>query len=94
MEINHFENAHKGSFYIEQNGALVAEMTYSFAGPNKMILDHTVVSDELQGHGVGNLLVDAAVSYSRDNNIKIVPLCPFARSVFMRTPAYEDVLLK
>ncbi|MES3016527.1 MAG: GNAT family N-acetyltransferase [Bacteroidota bacterium] len=93
MEINHLEHSHKGSFYVEENGALIAEMTYSMAGPGKMILDHTSVSDQLRGHGVGNLLVDAAVSYSRDNNLKIIPLCPFARSVFNRTPAYADVLL-
>ncbi len=94
MEIKHSEHTHKGSFYIEKNGALLAEMTYSLAGPGKMIVDHTAVSDELRGQGVGNLLVDAVVSYSRDNNIKIIPLCPFARSVFNRTPSYEDVLLK
>jgi predicted GNAT family acetyltransferase len=94
MEINHFENAHKGSFYVEVNGALLAEMTYSMAGPNKMIIDHTAVSDELRGQGIGNLLVDAAVSYSRDNNIKIIPLCSFARSVFNKTPSYTDVLLR
>jgi len=94
MEINHFENAHKGSFYIEENGALIAELTYSFAGPGKMILDHTVVSDELQGQGVGNLLVDAAVSFSRNNKLKIIPLCSFARAVFSKNPAYGDVLLK
>lgn len=94
MEINHSENAHKGSFYVEENGALTAEMTYSLAGPGKMIIDHTSVSDQLRGHGVGNLLVDAAVSYSRDKNLKIIPLCPFARSVFNKMPAYDDVLLK
>lgn len=94
MEIKHRENAHKGSFYVEEKGSLIAEMTYSFAGSDKMIIDHTVVSDELRGQGVGNLLVDAAVSYSRDNSIKIIPLCPFSKSVFEKTPAYKDVLLK
>ncbi|MEJ7692476.1 GNAT family N-acetyltransferase [Daejeonella sp.] len=94
MEINHRENAHKGSFYIEENGALIAEMTYNIAGPGKMILEHTNVSDQSRGHGVGNLLADAAVSYSRDNNLKIIPLCSFERAIFNRTPAYDDVLLK
>lgn len=59
-----------------------------------MILDHTLVADVLRGKGVGNMLVEAAVSYSRDKNIKIIPLCPFARSVFERTSVYNDVLLK
>ncbi len=92
MEIKHLENTHKGSFYIEENGTLIAKMTYTFAGLDKMVIDHTLVSDVLRGKGVGNLLIDAAVSYSRDNSIKIVPLCPFAKSVFDKTNAYNDVL--
>ena len=94
MEIKHRENGHKGSFYVESNGILLAEMTYSFAGSNKMIIDHTEVSDQLRGKGVGNMMVDAAVAYSRDNQIKIIPLCHFAKSVFDKTKYYGDVLLK
>lgn len=94
MEIKHRENTHKGSFYVEERDLLLAEMTYSFAGSDKMILDHTVVADSLKGNGLGNRLVEAAVSYSRDKNIKIIPLCPFAKSVFERNPTYQDVLLK
>lgn len=94
MEIKHRENAHKGSFYIEEKDFLLAEMTYSFAGSDKLILDHTVVADSLKGNGIGSMLIEAAVSYCRDKCIKIVPLCPFAKSVFERNPTYQDVLLK
>ena len=94
MEIKHRENTHKGSFYIEENNVLLAEMTYSFAGSDKLILDHTTVSKALKGMGIGNMLVEAAVSYSRDKSIKIIPLCPFAKTVFEKNPSYKDVLLK
>ena len=30
--------------------------------------------------------------YARANNIKIIPLCPFAKSVFEKTESIEDVL--
>lgn len=94
MEIKHRENTHKGSFYIEENDVLLAEITYSFAGSDKLILDHTTVGKELKGMGIGNMLVEAAVSYSRDKSIKIIPLCPFAKTVFEKNPSYNDVLLK
>jgi len=94
MEIKHRENTHKGSFYVEENNILLAEITYSFAGSDKLILDHTIVGEPLKGKGVGNMLVEAAVSYSRDKFIKIIPLCPFAKTVFEKNPAYQDVLLK
>ena len=60
--------------------------------PDKMIIEHTEVSDELKGQNVGYQLVHTAVEYARTHNIKIVPLCPFANAVFKKKPEYADVL--
>jgi predicted GNAT family acetyltransferase len=32
------------------------------------------------------------VLFARENNIKIIPLCPFAKSVFDKTEEIRDVL--
>lgn len=82
----------KGMFFVEQDGNILAEMVYSMPLPNKMVIEHTEVSDELKGKHVGNQLVHTAVEYARTNGIKIVPLCTFASSVFKRKPEYADVL--
>jgi hypothetical protein len=37
-------------------------------------------------------MVLKAVEYARENGIKIIPLCPFAKSVFDKTPEIRDVL--
>jgi hypothetical protein len=37
-------------------------------------------------------MVAQAVTYARENNIKIIPLCPFAKKVFDKTPEFRDVL--
>ena len=93
MEIKHIENEKKGAFYIEIDNVKVAEMTYSHAKPNKIIIDHTEVSETLKGQGVGYKLIDAAVDYLRANNLKVIPLCPFANAVFMKkNDQYKDVL--
>ena len=92
LHIQHEQPDHKGAFYIEQNGKRLAEMTYVMAGESNMIIDHTEVSDALRGQGAGAQLVAAAVAYARDKGIKIRPLCPFAKSVFDKTPEYADVL--
>jgi uncharacterized protein len=92
MQINHREIGSKGIFYVEENGEKPAEMTYSKAGESLIIIDHTEVSDTLKGKGVGKQLVHAAVDYAREHRIKIMPLCPFAKSVFDRTPEFGDVL--
>ncbi|MEQ8525791.1 GNAT family N-acetyltransferase [Gracilimonas sp.] len=91
MNIKHDTTETKGSFYIEQEGKRVAEMTYSKAGPERIIIDHTEVSDETRGEGLGKKLVYEAVEYARKNNLKILPLCPFARSVFSKNSEIRDV---
>ena len=58
----------------------------------KMIIDHTEVKDEYEGRGLGKQLVKAGVNYARENHLKILPLCPFAKKIFDLTPAYADVL--
>jgi predicted GNAT family acetyltransferase len=82
----------KGMFFVENNGNILAEMVYSMPSPEKMIIEHTEVSDELKGQNVGYQMVHTAVEYARTNHIKIVPLCPFANSVFKKKPEYADVL--
>lgn len=82
----------KGMFFVENEGHLLAEMVYSMPTADKMIIEHTEVSDELKGQSVGYQLVHTAVEYARTHNIKIVPLCPFANSVFKKKPEYADVL--
>jgi predicted GNAT family acetyltransferase len=82
----------QGMFYVENNGNILAEMTYSMPSPEKMIIEHTEVSDELKGQNVGYQLVHTAVEYARANNVKIVPLCPFANAVFKKKLEYADVL--
>lgn len=93
MIVQQDDNGKKGAFFIEQNHQRLAEMTYSWAGSDKLIIDHTDVSDTLRGQGVGRHLLDAAVQFARDRQIKIMPLCPFAKSVFDKDLSIRDVLL-
>lgn len=92
MEILQSDDGKKGAFYIELDGERLAEMTYVWAGESKFIIDHTEVSDKLAGKGAGKQLVAKAVEFAREKGLKIMPLCPFANSVFKKTPAYSDVL--
>jgi hypothetical protein len=38
--------------------------------------------------------VRGAVDWARTDNVKLMPLCPYAKSVFDKTPDYSDVLAK
>lgn len=92
MEIKQKDDGKKGSFYIEVEGKKEGEMTYVWAGSDKIIIDHTEVSDVLKGKNAGKQMVQKAVEFARGKQIRIMPLCPFASSVFRKVPEYGDVL--
>ena len=92
-EIRHERSGHKGAFAWLRDGERLAEMTYTVAG-TRIIIDHTDVDDRLRGTGAGAKLDAAAVEWARKENARLMPLCPFARSVFDKTPEYQDVLAK
>lgn len=92
MEVKHREIGSKGVFYIEIDNEKLAEMSYSKAGDKLIIIDHTEVSEKLKGKSAGKQLLQTTVDYARQHQIKILPLCPFAKSVFDKTPEYKDVL--
>lgn len=92
MEVKQENDSKKGMFYIEQDGKVVAEMTYVWAESGKIIINHTEVNDILKGQGAGKQMLSKAVEFVRENGLKIIPLCPFVKSVFDKTPEYGDVL--
>lgn len=92
MIVEQFNREKKGHFSASESGVEAGRMTYSWAGPEKFIIDHTEVSPAFSGRGVGKMLVMAAVEYARKNHLKIVPLCPFAKSVFEKDAELGDVL--
>jgi predicted GNAT family acetyltransferase len=92
MDIQRKDDGRKGKFYFEENGKQLAEMTYVWAGTGRIIIDHTEVDPVLKGQNAGKQMVASAVKFARESQIKILPLCPFAKSVFDKTPEYADVL--
>lgn len=85
------ESETKGSFYIMEGDETLAEMTYSKAGPERIIIDHTEVSEVLRGKGAGVQLVAYAVEFVRKKGIKMLPLCPFTKATLQRHPEWKDV---
>jgi len=57
-----------------------------------LIIDHTDVNDQFRGQGLGRKLLNELVAFARGRNIKVIPLCPFAKSVFDKDLSIHDVL--
>ena len=92
MDVRHRKEDQRGIFFIENNKEVQAALIYSINPPSIIVLEHTEVDDALRGQNVGYALVVAAVEFARKNNMQILPMCTFAKSVFERKEELQDVL--
>ena len=91
MDIPSAETGSKGRYYTVVEGH-EAEVTYSRASPQLVIVDHTGMPDALRGKGVGQALAAYAVEAARKGGWKIMPLCPFFRAQALRHKEWHDVV--
>lgn len=92
MKIERQDDGKKGAFTAMENDVQAGLMTFTWAGTDKFIIDHTEVNPDFSGQGVGKKMVMDAVAFAREKNLKIIPLCPFAKSVFDKEAEIRDVL--
>ena len=78
------DNQAKSRFEADFGGS-VAELLYRQNG-NRLVLIHTEVPEQLEGHGIGGALVTAAIGRAVRDGLTVVPLCPFARDWLERHP--------
>jgi predicted GNAT family acetyltransferase len=92
LDIEHAEEDGRGAFFFAKQGIRLAEMTYSRAADQLVIIDHTEVSDQLQGMGVGRQLLNALITWARATGTKVIATCPYAKAQFERDASIRDVL--
>jgi uncharacterized protein len=92
MNIELEKTEHGGEFIVKEEGERLGELTYRLAGDSRMTIDHTGVDPSLRGKGVGRDLVVKAVEFARENDLKIMPVCPYARKIMEESDEFADVL--
>jgi uncharacterized protein len=91
VRIEREDNGSKGRFTIYEKDEFAGEMTYVWAGASKFIIDHTSVEQKFGGKKYGHMLLVKAVEFARDKDVKILPLCPFAKAQFDKDSSIVDV---
>lgn len=83
----------ENSFYREdEEGNLIAEITYKVLDANTVDADHTFVDPSLRGQGVAEQLVDRLVNEMEKEGKKIHPTCPYIVKLFERKEEkYEHI---
>ena len=55
-------------------------------------LNHTFTHPELRGKGLAALVVRAALEYSKENNLKIIPTCSYVQSFLAKHDEYKSLV--
>jgi predicted GNAT family acetyltransferase len=70
---------------------LTARVEYTLMG-NRIIFTHTEVPKELEGKGIGSMIIKLALENIEGRELKLIPLCPFAAAYIKRHPEWNRVL--
>lgn len=92
ITIKHKNKADKGSFKAIEDDFEAGVMTYTWINENTFSIDHTIVNPVYSGQGIGKKLVLAAVDFAREKNVRIIPLCSFAKNLFDKLEEIQDVV--
>ena len=82
-----------GRFFVIIEGR-EASLLYRISG-NVMDIYDTFTPPELRGHGIAEQLALAAFEYAKENNLRIIPSCPYISETFLRKhPELESMVEK
>jgi len=90
MAHNIRDNTERHRFELDADGH-VAFSNYKRADGVLTIL-HTEVPKALEGHGVGSALIRGVLDIARSQGLKVVTVCPFAKSYVDRHAEYADLV--
>ncbi len=76
----------KNRFYVnDEEGYLLAEVTW-IEKNGMYYVDHTYVNESLRGQGIAGKLVDVIVDKAKQDDVKIIPVCPYVVRKFDNEP--------
>lgn len=90
-----FEKEGNRFFKNDENGRMIAEVTYRPVREDVIDINHTFVDPSLRGQGIAEKLVDRVVEEVEKEGKKIQPSCPYVVKLFDRkTDKYGHLQVK
>ena len=84
------EEANRSAAY-NKDGKHIGECEFSPSN-SIWIISHTGVRPNYEGRGIARKLVEKVIEEAQTRNIKILPLCPYAKKMMEGKEEYRDVL--
>jgi predicted GNAT family acetyltransferase len=84
-------NRDRGRFEIAVDGKRVG-LTRYVEDDGRRIFFHTEVDEAFSGEGLASVLVRQALDATRDEGLRIVPVCPYVAAYVKRHHDWDDLL--
>ncbi|WP_300345006.1 GNAT family N-acetyltransferase [Fusobacterium sp.] len=85
-----FENKRAAAY---DNKKLIGESTIS-PSEKFWIIDHTEVDENYGGKGIAKKLIEIIVNEAKKRDLKILPLCPYAKKEFEKNKEYQEIMYR
>lgn len=85
------EHDSKNERFVAKLDGGEAVLEYREGPGGALDLHHTEVPPAERNKGVGNALVKYAMELAREQEVKVIPTCPFVRSWLDAHPEYGDL---
>jgi predicted GNAT family acetyltransferase len=86
-------NKSSRSFYVgDSENKPLAEVVFHYKGNKIIEIDRTFVSEPLRGKNIAEQMLKKLAEWARCEEIKIIPVCPFAKKKMLGSDDYKDVL--
>lgn len=89
-DIEVVNNQENKQFEIRRND-LIAKIPYSIKDDSIGLL-HTNVPEEWRGKGLAKKLAECALNYAKENNLSVIPYCPFVAKYIEEHPEWLSYL--
>jgi predicted GNAT family acetyltransferase len=61
--------------------------------PGRLVITHVEAPPNLRGKGVAGQLMQGMLDQARAADLKVLPLCPYARAWMLRRADYRDLMV-
>lgn len=92
LKFKHEPQGNGGVITLFENSVKAGEISYVWTGSDKIIIEHTEAFEGFAGKGYGRMLVEQTVAFAEGKDVKIVPVCSYAKRVLSGNNKYKEII--
>ena len=79
--------------FIKEDNNIITYATFIKKGANVVDINKVFTHTLKRGQGLAKVLMDGLYLYLKENNLKVIPTCPYAKAYFEKYKDKQDVLI-